>query len=231
MSRTKKLEKRTKFMILRNFKIGYDFRFDPIKAYLESTQEMILTQERELEEKFKKWNEEHSENPEMPDAFDIYEMEILNSSEFPNILNKSIYLTIYSMFENEFNKLCEWCQHSEELNLSPKDLKGGNYIGQCRNYIIKVLNVNLENLKEQWTKIGKYQQIRNVIAHNNGIVKQTNKEIPKFVDSTQGISIEQKTSEIQIESIDFLIDFIDHLVGFLNETIEEIVNQKEKAST
>ncbi|WP_417800755.1 hypothetical protein [Tenacibaculum sp.] len=218
-------------MILQNLKIGYDFRFDPIKAYLESTQEMIISQEKELEKKFRKWNEEHSENPEMPDAFDIYEMEILNSSEFPNILNKSVYLTIYSMFENEFTKLCEWCQHSENLSLGPKDLKGGNYIGQCRNYIIKVLNVNLENLKEQWNKIGNYQQIRNVIAHNNGIVKLTNKEIPKFVNKTKGISIEQKTSEIQIESIDFLIDFIDHLVGFLNETIEEIVNQKEKSST
>jgi len=218
-------------MILRNFQIGYDFRFDPIKAYLESTQGMILDQEKELEEKFKKWNEKHAENSEIPDAFDIYEMEILNSSEFPNILNKSIYLTIYSMFENEFNKLCEWCQHAEDLNLGPRDLKGRNYIGQCRSYIIKVLNVNLDNLNEQWAKIGKYQKIRNIIAHNNGIVKQANTEIRTFVNNTQGVSIEQKTSEIQISSVKFLKELIDHLVNFLNETIEEIITQKEEAST
>ena len=229
MSRTRKTQGRTKYIVLRNFKIGYDFRFDPIKAYLESTQEMILSQEKELEEKFRKWNEEHSENPEIPDAFDIYEMEILNGSEFSNILNKSVYLTIYSTFENEFKKLCEWCNHSEDF--SPKCLKNVNYIGQCRDYITKVLNVNLENLNEQWNKIENYRRIRNVIAHNNGIIKQTSEEIPTFVNNTKGICIEQKTSEIQIDSIDFLTEFIDHLVGFLNETIEEIVNQKEKAST
>jgi len=229
MSRTSRLN--NKFIILRNFQIGYDFRFDPIKAYLESTQEMIRDQEKGLEKKFNEWNEKHAKNPEMPDAFDIYEMEILNSSEFPNILNKSIYLTIYSMFENEFNKLCEWCQHAENLNLGPKDLKGRNYIGQCRSYIIKVLNVNLDNLNEQWEKIGKYQQIRNVIAHNNGIVKQGNNEIRTFLNNKEGISIEQKTSEIQISSVQFLNELIDHLVNFLNKTIEEIITQKEKAST
>ena len=85
----------------------YDLKFDPIKAYLKSTQDMILQQEKELTEKYNKWNKEHGYNPEMPDAFDIYEMEILNSSEFPDILNQSVYLTIYSTFENEFFKLCE----------------------------------------------------------------------------------------------------------------------------
>ena len=225
MSRTSRFN--NKFIILRNFQIGYDFRFDPIKAYLESTQEMIRDQEKGLEKKFNEWNEKHAE---MPDAFDIYEMEILNSSEFPNILNKSIYLTIYSMFENEFNKLCEWCQHAEDLNLEPKDLKGRNYIGQCRSYIIKVLNVNLDNLNEQWEKIGKYQKIRNVIAHNNGIVKQGNTEIRTFLNNKEGVSIEQKTSEIQISSVQFLNELIDHLVKFLNNTIEEIITQKEKSS-
>jgi hypothetical protein len=228
MSRTRRLQNEIKFMILRNLKIGYDFQFSPIKAYLEKTQEMILLQKQELEEKYKKWDEDNSENPEIPDAFGFYEMEILNSAEFPNILNKSVYLTVYSMFENDFFKLCEWCQKLEKLNLGPKDLKGGNYLGQCKNYITKVLNVDLENQQKQWLEIEKYQQIRNLIAHNNGIIKIGNKEIQKFILNTEGISIDQKSLVINIDSIIFINELINHLTNFLNETIEEIISQKNE---
>src|SRR5690606_32742371 len=123
------------YNFLDNTRIMLDFKFDPIKAYLESTKDMILQQEQQLDAKYDKWNKEHGHNPEMPDAFDIYEMEILNSSEFPNILNQSIYLTIYSTFENEFFELCEWCQKTENLKIGPNDIKEQGYIGQCRKYI------------------------------------------------------------------------------------------------
>lgn len=231
MSRIKDLGKRTKFMVLRNFEIGYDFRFDPIKAYLDKTQEMIHSQEKELTEKYNKWNEEHRENPEMPEAFDVYEIEILNSSEFANILNQSIYMTIYSTFENEFFKLCEWCQHAESLNLGPKDIKEQNYIGQCRKFIVKALNVNLDRLINEWTEIRKYQSIRNLIAHNNGILKGDNIDILNFINNSDGISIDHESSKIEITSIEFLKILIDKLVNFLTAIIEEIIKQKENAST
>ena len=219
-------------MILENFEISYDFKFDPIKSYLDSTQEMIINQEKELKEKYDNWNAKHGQNPEMPDAFDIYEMDILNSSEFGNILNKSIYLTVYSTFENEFFKLCEWCKNAKKLTLGPKDLNGsGGYIGQCRKYVVKVLNVNLDGLNDQWTNIGKYQLIRNSIAHNNGILKDLKKENLDFINNSAGISIDLKSSEIQIDSVTFLKNMIDYLVEFLINVITEIVNEKAIAST
>ena len=73
----------------------------------------------------------------MPNAFDIVEEEIIISSEFPNILNQSIYLTVYSTFENEFFTLCEACQEIENLKIGPKDVKGRNYLEKCRQYCTK----------------------------------------------------------------------------------------------
>ena len=92
----------SKYGWMDNLFFNYVFKFDPIKAYLENTQRMISRYNKKNYKKYKKWFQEHECNPEMPDAFDIYEEEILNSSEFPNILNQSIYLTVYSTFENEF---------------------------------------------------------------------------------------------------------------------------------
>ena len=57
-------------------------------------------------------------------------------------------------------------------------------------------------------KIEKYQQIRNLIAHNNGIIKIGNKEIQKFILNTEGISIDQKSLVINIDSIIFINELI-----------------------
>ena len=231
MSRTRRNEfSGSKYWVLTNSRIMYDFKFDPIKAYLESTQGMILQQEKKLNEKYHAWNKEHSNNPEMPDAFDIYEMEIMNSSEFPNILNQSIYLTIYSTFENEFFKLCEWCQKAESLKIGPKDINGKGYIGQCRKYITNVLNVSLDSLNDEWIEIKKYQLIRNSIAHNNGIIKSPNNDFLTFIENSNGISFDTKKSQIKMESIDFLKTLIDKLTNFLSETAERIIKEKN-AST
>ncbi|MDC7996370.1 hypothetical protein [Altibacter sp. HG106] len=232
MSRTRRSKfKGSKYWVFVNSRTMYDFKFDPIKAYLESTQEMILQQEKKLSEKYDKWHKEHGKNPEMPDAYDIYEMEILNSSEFPNILNQSVYLTIYSTFENEFFKMCEWCRKIENLRIGAKDIKEQNYIGQCRKYIIKVLNVNLDSLNEKWAEIRKYQLIRNSIAHNNGILKSPKEDILRFIENSNGISFDIEKSKVKMESIEFLTTMIDKLTDFLSETAEKIMNEKNNAST
>ena len=225
MSETEKLQNDLIFTLFRSIKLGYEYKFLPVKEYLEKTQRMILLQEKKLKNKYEKDHEDYSE---ISNLFGLYEIEKSNINEFPNILNKSIYLTVYSMFENDFFKLCEWCQKIEKIELGPKDLKGRNYIGQCKNYIIKVLNVDIEKLKIQWQIIEKYQQIRNLIAHNDGVVKPNNKEILKFIIETEGIFIEEKSNIININSIIFLNGLIEHLINFLSNTVDEIINQKYK---
>lgn len=220
-----------KYDFLDNTRIILDLKFDPIRKYLDNSAEMILRQERQLNEKYHTWNEKRSNNSEIPDAFDIYEMEIINSSEFPNILNQSIYLTIYSTFENEFFELCEWCQNTENLKISPKDINGQGYIGQCRKYITNVLEVNLDDLNEVWAEIKKYQLIRNSIAHNNGILKSPKNDILTFIENSNGISFDKKKSQVKMESIDFLKTLIDKLTDFLSETALKIMEEKNKAST
>jgi len=217
-----------KYDFLDNTRILLDFKFDPIKEYLDKSVGMILQQERELNEKYRAWNKKHSNNPEIPDAFNIYEMEIINNSEFPNILNQSIYLTIYSTFENEFFNLSEWCQNAENLKIGPKDINGQGYIGQCRKYITNVLNINLDDLNEKWAEIKKYQLIRNSIAHNNGIIKSPKNSILTFIENSNGISFDTEKSQVKIESIDFLKTLIDKLSDFLSETAEKIMNEKNK---
>jgi hypothetical protein len=221
-----KLNTRNKYGWMNDLYFNYDFKFDPIKAYLENTQRMISRYNKKIYKKYEKWFQEHKHNSEMPDAFDIYEEKILIGSEFPNILNQSIYLTVYSTFENEFFTLCEVCQEVENLKIGPRDIKGQDNIGQCRKYCVKVLNINFDSLNEKWAEIRKYQLIRNSIAHNNGTIKSPKKDILEFIENSNGITFDIKDSSITIESIDFLKTLIDKFTCFLLAMADLIMIEK-----
>lgn len=218
--------KRNKYEYLDIFLFNCDLEFDQIRAYLENSQDMISRQEKKINKKYKKWYQEHEHNPEMPDAFDIVEEEIIISSEFPNILNQSIYLTVYSTFENDFFTLCEACQEIEDLKIGPRDIKGQNYLEKCRKYCTKFLNIDLNSLNEKWVEIRKYQLIRNSIAHNNGTIKSPDKDLLEFIENSNGIKFDIKNSSIKIESIDFLKTMIDKFICFLFAIAELIMIEK-----
>jgi len=208
--------------------IMYEFKFDPIKAYLNHSQELIHGVELDVSKKIKKWDSQNHSDPEIPDGFELYETEVMTTGEFRPLLNKSMFLTIYSLFETEFVILCEYAGGIDGSKLRPKDLSGNNYIDQCRRFVTKVLNVNLDSLHQEWDEITKFQLLRNSFAHNNGILKDTKKSNIDFIQKTDGLSIHGKSYEIEIETDEFLMILINKLVKFLDSTIEEIIKQKEK---
>lgn len=214
------------FLELHNLSIFYDFKFDPIKAYLQHTQNLIQEVELDVKDKIKKWDESKGSNPEIPDGFDFYEHEVITTGEFRSLLNNSMFLTIYSFFENEFVALCEYAGSIQGSSLKPKDLSDNSYISQCRKFVTKVLKVDLSNLEKEWEEITNFQILRNSFAHNNGILKNNNSNIIGFMRKIDGLEIDEIALKVKIKDHQFLILLIDKLVKFLNSIIEKIIDQK-----
>ncbi|MEN2282398.1 hypothetical protein AAGF08_09695 [Algoriphagus sp. SE2] len=225
MSRIEQLN-RNPFLSLHDLSIFYDFKFDPIKEYISYSNNHILKVEEKVRRKIIKWDHENSSDPEIPDGYDVYQNEINTIREFRPILYNSMFLTIYSLFENEFIALCEYAAKIQDSSLHPKDLSGKNYIDQCRRYIVKVLEVNLDKLNTEWEDITKFQTLRNSFAHKNGILKDKSAKYVAFINRTKGLSLDEKTFKIKIKNYEFLISVINKLVRFLNSAIDKIVEQK-----
>lgn len=184
-----------------------DFKFNPIISYLDESSNMIRKKGEEIKRNFEEWEKEHGDDPKVPDAFDVYENEVLNHQKFPQLLNNSVFLVIYSMFESHYEELCFLVGDKIGTSLRIKDLAGRNYIELCRNYLIKVVELDLSTLNTEWAEIRKYQMIRNAIAHNKGILKSNNSDLDRFVDNKPGVVLIK--DEIFIEKISFLKSFID----------------------
>lgn len=219
------------FLSLQDLSIFYDFKFDPIKSYLNHAQILITELEQDIYKKIKKWDLKKDFDPEIPDGLEFYETEVMATLEFRQLLNISMFLTIYSLFENEFVNLCEYAGRIQGTDLRPKDLPGNNYIAQCRKFVTKVLEVNLDNLQSEWEEITKFQTFRNSFAHNHQILKDKKPSDIDFIKKTNGISLDEQTFQINIENDEFLIFLINKLVKFLDSIIEKIIEEKSLQTT
>lgn len=221
MARINRMED-SKLWLFHADEVMLDFKFDPIISYLEESEAMIKRKGEEIKAKFDEWEKKYGLDSDAPDAFDIYENEVLNHGEFPKLLNNSIFLVIYSMFESHFEELCVIVGNKIGSSLHVKDLAGGNYIELCRNYLTKVVGVNLGLLNPEWAEIKKYQTLRNAVAHNTGRLKKIDPDLERFIENKAGVKLLNQT--VFIEEISFLKFFIELIKAYFVKTNSVIAN-------
>ena len=209
--------------------IMLDFKFDPILAYLEESKGMIAAKELELRSKIDEWDKKYHSHPQAPEAYDYYEQEIINHNKFPELLNNSIFLVIYSVFEDHFKGLCNMAGNKIKSKLLVSDISSyGGYIEQCRKYMIKVIGLELTESQVEWAEIKRFQLIRNAIAHNKGQLKEVKSDLTRFIETKPGISYFENSSLIFISDIEFLQSFIDVIKKFFEKLNKSLIQELSK---
>ncbi|PKA99650.1 hypothetical protein B0O79_3368 [Flavobacteriaceae bacterium MAR_2009_75] len=210
-----------------NNKVFLDFKFDPIISYLTESSSMIERKGVEIKHKFDTWEKEHRGNLDAPDAFDMYEQDLINHEKFPELLNNSMFLVIYSMFETHYHEFCKMISQKIDCILGVNDLAGSNYLTRCLNFLEKVVGIDLTHLNPLWEQIKNYQNIRNSIAHNQGKLQKINPAIQRFAAQKPGIEIINR--KIFIKETSFLISFIELIKEYfvnLNKVLVEHFRKK-----
>jgi hypothetical protein len=100
------------------------------------------------------------------------------SESFSSILFRSVLISAWAIMESEFKGYCNAMQGSMGIVLSFSELKG-SAIERFRNYVTKVLKLDLELTNENWEDLKAINEIRNSLVH--GVVE--NKQlINKFMN-------------------------------------------------
>ena len=211
---------------LQNYYILIDFELDSIVSFIQNSSEMIIQKQIEINRKYKNWEKRQKEEIGLPDAFDVFENDIIEHSKFYSILYNSTFITVYSRMEMTLFDICGYTQRVENLKIKVKDLTGQNYIDKCKRYIKKVLDVDLSNIYSLWNTITKYQRIRNSIVHKNGKIACIEDDLKNFIADTQGIEYDESTKLVSISNNLFIVDFCKIVGKFINKIITEIIDQK-----
>ena len=200
------------------------YRVDIIIDYLNAFEKYLKDKTSEIQDKISEW--QNSEKEQEYSAIDYYLDDYTDyNSNFKKLKLESTFLSSYSVFEHYFKSFTEIYTKYYNLKIKMDDLSGNNYINKSKQYLEKVINLDLKNLNNIWREISKYQRIRNKIVHNNARFNPSEKEIINELSKLNGIDI-NVLGIINITDKEFIFNFWslfnDYIGGIIKLTEEKI---------
>ncbi|EAV1018983.1 hypothetical protein ET376_18815, partial [Salmonella enterica] len=156
----------------------------------------------------------------------------------------SAVVLIYSVLETVLSEICYEIFTNTSAKFSHDDLSSGSLIGKAKDYLVITSGLDFSLISGEWAEIGKYQNLRNIIVHQNSFFTKGRKglkqktsiknnfpdiEISNLGDKFYIVKSSTllkfiRTIEIfiykilsYVEQVDFLTKYNDHPINLSNE--------------
>ena len=145
----------------------------------------VSTMERLLQRKSADLHKRQSFAESSSDLRAVEEELFVVENLFPNLLRSAFFLTAYSLLENSLRQRCLCMEAQKALELSVNDItRDGGYLVQYRKYLEKVAGLNFSSVKEEWSRLLKYMELRNRVVHDQGhleLEEERHKDLKRFI--------------------------------------------------
>lgn len=120
---------------------------------------------------------ETDDNPLDDELFSNQEID-----EFTNLMRSSFFVSLYSYLEARLNNECRESQiENPQIKLLLDDIQGAG-INRVKTYLVKVLHTEFPfDDDPNWEQIQWFSKIRNCIVHNEGKVRDRDKDLKKYI--------------------------------------------------
>ncbi len=163
---------------------------------------------------------EQSEDEEEQDAIREYSSDefYLLEEQFPKNYRYSMVVSAYSLLEQTMVQLCKSVKdHKPTL---PEPRFGRAIIWKAKEYLVRYGEMRFRDNSRNWSKIEKYNKIRNTIAHVEGEVERNELTVFRRYARSLGSCRLDSYRHIQIDR-DFVPEMLRAITGFvLNEMLK-----------
>lgn len=143
---------------------------------------------------------------------------------FPNLLRSSLFVTIYSTVENELNRLCS--QLAKDDSLDVEDLRGNGII-RARTFLCKVCRVDFPDSSEEWKQLKEYNQLRNVLVHDNGI--DLGNHLTVLLESSPGLKVgEDRSVHLERQFCPEVLATVRRFFGQIDKVLDESLSSSSQ---
>lgn len=144
-----------------------------------------------------------------------------DAKHFPQILYKSMLVSSYSVFETTMTDIKINLEKQVVRKIKYKHLKSvGSEIENIFNFLDVVHDNTFSELLMELAKLKDYGELRNIIVHKNGSIKQedisTKNRIKKIIQNEENIKIDGA------ENLELSKEFVESYISFLKKTGEQI---------
>lgn len=129
----------------------------------------------------------------------------------------SVFITEYSFLERKMLQLCKIGESKKAIKIN--DL-GGSGIFKYYSYLKKVLQINMDEVNEEWQEIVKLNHLRNLLVHHPTYTIETSsvgENKTKILKSIKYVKITEEDDILEFEISDktLLQDFVETIREFL----------------
>jgi hypothetical protein len=148
-------------------------------------------------------------------------------SNFDWIFLNSIYLALYTNFENLVYQLARIFEDRNSVLIGIEDIRGQGYVDQYRKYLHLVGKIDSAKKDEMWDELEIYRLIRNKLAHEGGnfnkslkSILEDKKEFNYLIDNK--VLLAGKFGQIRLRELFFLEKFCNLTNKILDRLLKDI---------
>jgi len=204
----------------------FEYEIKYLREYLAFSSESVTERAEKLTDRI---YQDTIDNPDLESMLqDIYEKEHKAISSY--LYHSSIVL-VYTVFESTLSQICTELKFSAKVPFSFDEVNGTGNIMKSFNYLKMAASLPKEEVERITPRFGKFQKLRNSIAHKNGyfsgkdaraIDKQREWVIQEF--SSIELSPDQKQFYImKSDPVEEFIDLVETSIDFVVSHIKEQV--------
>lgn len=193
-----------------------------IEMGIDAMKMLIVNQEKTWEEVRSKFDE-YIENDSFFNSLEeehqgsyysqFFQMEEQTIDELKRYQRNAVCMFVFSFFEGKLKTICEKIEESNHFKIKIQDLAGNDHILKYWNYLIKIYEIDEEKVEPYLTPIKQQKIVRNIIAHQEGYLNEAQNKKLKLI---AGLTVNDYGNiyQIEIDSIDFLMNLIDKINEF-----------------
>ncbi|ECD6344757.1 hypothetical protein E2M60_25590, partial [Salmonella enterica subsp. enterica serovar Newport] len=133
-----------------------------LEGYLSFTKDLVNDKGTRLSEEMYNDTKLAPENESL--ILDIFENE---GKSLLCYYHHSAVVLIYSVLETVLSEICYEIFTNTSAKFSHDDLSSGSLIGKAKDYLVITSGLDFSLISGEWAEIGKYQNLRNIIVHQN----------------------------------------------------------------
>ncbi|MBY6225387.1 hypothetical protein [Ferrimonas balearica] len=152
------------------------------------------------------------ENPQLESMLqEMYEQEHKAISSY---LYHSSIVIVYTVLESTLAQICTELRFSARIPFSYDEVSGAGNIAKSFNYLIMISGLPKYEVEKLTPKLGKYQQLRNSIAHKNGRFSGKNesaieRQRREFCSEFAGLELSADEKQFYIMTSESIYKFIE----------------------
>ena len=131
----------------------------------------------------------------------------------------SFLIILYANVEACFKRLCNYLTYNRDLPFSIDKLSG-SLSEKVKNYFQAFKIAGME--QNEISELTKFNRIRNVLVHDNGIVSEGKTEIKKIISNEKGLSVDSHSKQIEIK-----LFYCENKLNYFKLMFQNILSQNK----